>query len=74
MSVLLTTLLGMIPKIFFGILARMLTESALTKVMENVIVALMKKAAAMTTNEVDDQFVADVEKRFNRDRGDPDGG
>ncbi|WP_299203290.1 hypothetical protein [uncultured Amphritea sp.] len=72
MTFLLTQLLAMLPKIFFGIIARMLTESALTKVLENTIVALMKKAAALTTNDVDDQFVEDVEKRFKRDRADTD--
>lgn len=71
-TTLLTSLLGLIPRIFLGIVTRMLTESAVTKLLENVVVSLMKQAAALTSNTVDDDFVKDVERRFKQDRSDPD--
>lgn len=64
MTALFATILAVIPKVFLGILGKLVTEQFLQSVMEKVLISGMKKAASMTTNSVDDALVLDVEQRL----------
>lgn len=64
MTVLLSALLAALPKILIAILSKLLGEEFLQEVLEKIIIYGLKKAVALSTNTIDDEVVADIEKRF----------
>lgn len=67
-ATLLTALLSMLPRLFVGVISKILSESAVNKLLENIVLALMRRAARLTKNTIDDDFVQDTQKRFDRGR------
>lgn len=68
MSALVATILASLPNVFFAIVGKLVTESFMQKVIEKVLVRLLEKAAAMTTNTLDDEIVADVIERLKEQK------
>ena len=64
MTVLLSTLLAALPRAFMFLLAKLLTEDFLQDVLAKIIIAGLKHAVKLTKNTVDDELVAEVEKRL----------
>lgn len=67
MSALITAILAMLPNIFIGILSKFVSEKFLQAVLEKVLIYGLKHAARLTTNTVDDELVADIEKRLKEE-------
>ena len=64
MTAFLTMILAALPNVFLAILGKIVTEDFMQGVMEKVLLAALKKAAAMTTNTVDDEIVSMIENRL----------
>lgn len=64
MQILLAALLAALPKILIAILSKLVGEEFLQSVLEKIILYGLQKAVALTTNTIDDELVADIEKRF----------
>lgn len=68
MSAFMAVLLAAIPNAFIGMLSKLVTEKFLQKVMEEIVVYAVKKAAGLTTNTLDDDLAAQVEERLTSGR------
>lgn len=64
MPTLIAALLASIPNVLIAILSKLVTEKFLQSVLERVIVYALQKAAKLTINTIDDELVADMEKRL----------
>lgn len=64
MQIMIAALLAALPKILIAILSKLLGEEFLQSVLEKIIIFGLKKAVALSTNTIDDEIVADIEKRF----------
>lgn len=64
MTAFLATILAALPNVFLAVLGKIVTQSFLQSVLEKVLIAGLRKATTMTTNTVDDEIVADIEKRL----------
>lgn len=68
MAMLMATLAAALPNVFLAIFSKLVTQAFLQSVLEKTLIYGLKKAAAMTTNTVDDEIVAEIETRL---RGEP---
>lgn len=64
MTFLMASLAAALPNVFLAILSKLVTQSFLQSVIEKTLIFGLKKAAAMSTNTVDDEIVAAVENRL----------
>lgn len=64
MSALAAALLAAIPQAFLAIGLKLFTQSFMQTVIEEVLIFGLRKAAAMTTNTVDDDLVEKVAARL----------
>lgn len=64
MQLLLAALLAALPKAMISILSMLMGEEFLQSVLKKIIIFGLKKCVALTTNTIDDELVADIEKRF----------
>lgn len=64
MSAMMAMLMAMLPNVFMAIVAKLVTQSFMQAVLEKVLIAGLQKAAALTTNTVDDDLVKLVADRL----------
>ena len=62
MSTILSVILAAIPNALLAIAAKFVTEKFLQSVLEKMIIYGLKKLAPLSTNTLDDEIVADIEK------------
>lgn len=67
MSAFIATLMAVLPNVFLAVLGKLVTEKFMQSVLEKVLVAGLKTAASMTTNTLDNELVADIEKRLKNE-------
>jgi hypothetical protein len=60
----LTHLAAFLPMAIIGILSKLATQSFVQSVLEKVLIYGLRKAAAMTSNTVDDELVEEVAQRL----------
>ena len=60
----MATLAAALPNVFLAIFSKLVTQSFLQSVLEKTLIYGLKKAAAMSTNSVDDEIVAEIESRL----------
>lgn len=65
MSAIISMLLAAIPNAILAIAGKLLTEKFMQAVLEKVLVTGLKKAAAMSTNTIDDEVVEDIKRRLS---------
>ena len=59
------TLLALIPRVFLGILSKMLSEKLLSELLTKLMVYGLEKLAANTENKLDDDLVKTVIDKLN---------
>lgn len=64
MTFILSALAAALPNVFMAILSKLVTQSFLQSVIEKTLIYGLKKAAAMSTNTVDDEIVEEVVTRL----------
>lgn len=60
----LAVIMAAVPNVALAIFSKLVTEQFLQATLEKVLVYGLKKAAALSTNTLDDELVADIEKRL----------
>jgi len=60
----LSHLAAFLPMAIIGIIAKLTTQSFVQSVLEKVLIYGLRKAAAMTSNTVDDELVEEVAQRL----------
>ena len=65
MSAFIAMVLASIPNAILAIAGKLLTEKFMQSVLEKVLVTGLKKAAAMSTNTIDDDVVEDIKRRLS---------
>lgn len=60
----MAVILAALPNIFLSILGKIVTQDFMQSVIEKVLVVALDKAAAMTTNTVDDEIVGEIKQRL----------
>lgn len=64
MGTLIAAILAAIPNALLAIGAKIFTDKFFQMVLTRVLIAGLEKAAAMSTNTVDDSIVADIKERL----------
>ncbi len=64
MGALIAAVAAAIPNAMIAIGAKLLTEAFFQKILERVLIAGLEKAAAMSTNKVDDELVELVKTKL----------
>lgn len=59
------TVVSMLPRAFMFLAAKVLTEEFVQHVMAKVVIAGLKYLVTLSKNTVDDELVAEIEKRIN---------
>lgn len=60
----MAVILAAVPNVALAIFSKLVTEQFLQATLEKVLVYGLKKAAALSTNTMDDELVADIEQRL----------
>lgn len=66
MPSIITTLLGLLPVIGMNIALKILTQEALQRYLERVIVYALDKLTPLTTNTLDDEIAHEIKERLGR--------
>lgn len=64
MGAFIAILVASIPNAMLAIASKLVSEKFMQAVLEKVLIAGLQKAAKLSTNTVDDELVADVQKRL----------
>lgn len=64
MQILLAALLAAIPNVLLAIFSKLVTESFLNVLLTKLLLAGLRRAVKITINTVDDDLVAEIEKRL----------
>lgn len=64
MPTLIAALLAALPNVLIAILSKFVTEKFLQSVLERVIIYALKQAAKLSVTTIDDDLVAEMEKRL----------
>lgn len=64
MSAALAVLVAALPNAFLFVFAKVVTQSFMQSVIEKVLIYGLRKAAALTTNTLDDELVEEVATRL----------
>lgn len=73
MGAIFAGLLAAFPNALIAIGVRLFSEKFVQAILEKTIIYALKEAAALSTNKIDDEFAAMVEKRLTSETGGKDG-
>ena len=66
MTTLIAALVAAIPNVLLAIFSKLVTQSFLQSVIERVLAAGLRKAAAMTTNPLDNELAEEVIQQLQK--------